>query len=316
MAYLVTGGAGFIGSHLVERLVAQGRTVRVLDNFITGKPANLAPFRDRITVVEGDIADPEVCRRACEGVEVVLHQAALPSVPKSIADPVASHRTNVGGTFNLLVAARDAGVRRVVYAASSSAYGESPTLPKVETMAPDPLSPYAVQKLAGEHYCRVFARCYGLQTIALRYFNVFGPRQDPASQYAAAIPAFITAILDGRPPRVYGDGEQTRDFTHIDNVVQANLLAVQAERVNGEVVNIASGARVTVNEVIRQVSAELGRPAKAEHVPERPGDIRHSWADIRRAESVLGYRPTLGFSEGLRRTIDWYRQARSPDANA
>lgn len=304
--FLVTGGAGFIGSHIVHRLAQLGRSVRVLDNFSTGKRQNLSEVADRIDLIEGDMADPAIARRACEGVDVVLHQAAIPSVPKSVADPVSSHRANVEGTFQLLVAAREAGVRRFVYAGSSSAYGESKTLPKVESMATDPLSPYAVQKLTGEYYCRAFARCYGMQTLTMRYFNVFGPRQDPASQYAAAIPAFVTSILRGHPPTVYGDGEQTRDFTYIDNVVEANLLAARAAKTSGEVINIACGGHVTVNEIIRDINKLLGKDVKPNYQPSRQGDIRHSWADIGLSEQVIGFRPVVSFAEGLRRAIDWY----------
>ena len=306
MDYLVTGGAGFIGSHLAEKLSAQGARVRVLDNFSTGKRENLANFLERIELMEGDIADPEVCRVACRDVGVVLHEAALPSVPKSIADPISSHRANIQGTFNMLVAARDCGVKRFVCAASSSAYGETPALPKHEAMLPDPLSPYALQKLTGESYCRVFTKCYGLQTLSLRYFNVFGPRQDPTSQYAAAIPAFVTAILKGTPPSIFGDGEQTRDFTFIDNVVQANLLAAQAQSADGEVMNIACGESVTVNAIIREINALTGKNVAPKYVDSRPGDIKHSWADISRAEKLIGYRPLVRFDEGLQRAIDWY----------
>lgn len=306
--FLVTGGAGFIGSHIVERLVKDGRTVRVFDNFSTGKRANLEPFGSKVEVVEGDLRNPEDCQRACAGVQVIFHEAAVPSVPKSVADPVTSHQANIDGTFNLLMAARDAKCRRVVYAASSSAYGDAVELPKRESARPEPLSPYAVNKLVGEYYCRVFATCYGLETIALRYFNVFGPRQDPKSQYAAAIPAFVTAILRNEPPTVYGDGEQTRDFTYIDNVVHANLLAAKAPRVNGEAVNIACGERVTVNQIIAQINALLGKEVKPKYVPERPGDVKHSLADISRARELIGYEPLVKFDEGLRRAIDWYRQ--------
>ncbi len=306
MDYLVTGGAGFIGSHLVERFVGRGESVRVLDNFATGKRENIAPFMDRIELVEGDIADPAICSRACKDVRVVFHEAALPSVPKSVDDPVSSHRTNADGTFNMLMAARDAGVKRFIYAASSSAYGESPNLPKVETMKTQPLSPYAVQKLCAEEYCSVFYKCYGLQTLSIRYFNVFGPRQDPTNQYAAAIPAFVTAILNGEPPTVYGDGEQTRDFTHIDNVIEANLLAAEAEELHGEIINVACGEHVTVNEIIGEINNLLGKDVPANHVAPRQGDIKHSWADIELAAKVIGYKPIVSFAEGLRRAIDWY----------
>ena len=306
MDFLVTGGAGFIGSHLVEALVKRGAGVRVVDSFCTGRRSNLAPLENRIEIIEGDLADAGVCRRAVAGVRTVLHQAAIPSVPKSIADPVASHRANVDGTFNMLMAARDARVRRFVYAASSSAYGEIAGSPKVETMPSSPLSPYAAQKLAGENYCRVFATCYGLETLSMRYFNVFGPRQDPKSQYAAAIPAFITAILRGEPPVVYGDGEQTRDFTHVDNIIAANLLAAEAAKTKGEVINVACGEKQTVNGILAQINSVLNRNVAPRYVDERPGDIKHSWADIRLAEQVIGYRPVVSFEEGLRRTIGWY----------
>lgn len=308
MEYLVTGGAGFIGSHLVERLVHLGKQVRVVDNFVTGKRSNLAPFLGKIDLVEGDLADPEVCAKACRAVKVVLHQAALPSVPKSVADPLPSHRCNLEATFNLLVAARAGGVKRFVYAASSSAYGESPVLPKVETMPSSPLSPYAVQKLASEHYCSVFARCYGLETISLRYFNVFGERQDPTSQYSAAIPAFVTAILRDQSPKVYGDGEQTRDFTYIENVIQANLLAAAAPKTNGESVNIACGEHVSVNEIIRRINQLLGKNVTPKYLDSRSGDIKHSWADIGLANRLLGYKPVVLFSGGLQRAIDWYKK--------
>jgi len=312
MTYLVTGGAGFIGSHIVERLVRQNHRVRVLDNFITGRPENLAPFEGRIELIIGDMADLEVCRRSCEGVDTVFHVGALPSVPKSVADPLTSHRCNVEATFNILVASRDAHVRRVIYSASSSAYGETPTLPKIESILPSPLSPYAVQKLAGEYYCAAFSRCYDLQTISLRYFNVFGPRQDPTSQYAAAIPAFVTAILADRAPVVYGDGEQTRDFTYIENVVHANLLAAQAPEVRGEAVNIACGERISVNAIIKSINTLLGKNVKPAYVDPRPGDIRHSWADITLASRLIGYRPLIAFSDGLQRAIEWYRRVPNP----
>lgn len=306
MDYLVTGGAGFIGSHLVERLVAMGASVRVLDDFSTGKRTNLDRFLSKIELLEGDIRLARVCAAACQGVDVVLHEAALPSVPKSLSDPATTHEVNVNGTLNMLIAARDAGVRRFIYAASSSAYGETPTLPKIETIPPEPLSPYAVQKLLGELYCQVFCRCYGLQTLSLRYFNVFGPRQDPTSQYAAAIPAFVTAILRGEPPVVYGDGEQTRDFTHVENVVAANLMGARAPRTCGEVLNIACGEHVSVNQVIREINRLLKREVKPKYVPARTGDIRDSWADISLAQRAIGYRPTVSFADGLTRAIDWY----------
>ncbi|HUN80679.1 MAG TPA: SDR family oxidoreductase, partial [Phycisphaerae bacterium] len=295
------------GSNLVERLVQLRNDVRVVDNFITGKRENLAALQGQFELVEGDLADPAACAKACKGVQVILHEAALPSVPKSVANPALSHRCNLEATLNLLLAARDGGVKRFIYAASSSAYGESPTLPKIESMPSSPLSPYAVQKLACEQYCTVFARCYGLETISLRYFNVFGPRQDPSSDYAAAIPAFVSSILRGEPPKIYGDGEQTRDFTHIDNVIEANLLAANAPKTSGEVVNIACGERLTINQVITQINQLLGKNIRPEYLPPRAGDIKHSWADISLAEKVLGFRPRVKFNEGLKRAIDWYR---------
>ncbi|MBP7935028.1 MAG: SDR family oxidoreductase [Phycisphaerae bacterium] len=305
--YLVTGGAGFIGSHLVERLVKDGETVRVLDNFSSGKRQNLAPFSARIEVIQGDIRKPDDCATACKGIDVIFHEAAVPSVPKSVTDPRTSHEANIDGTFNLLMAARDAKCRRVIYAASSSAYGDLPDLPKRESACPSPLSPYAVNKLVGEHYLRTFYCCYGLETISLRYFNVFGPRQDPKSQYAAAIPAFVSAILKNQPPTIYGDGEQSRDFTYIDNVVHANLLAAHAAKTEGQVVNVACGERVTVNQIIAQINSLLGHSIKPDYVDTRPGDVKHSLADITLAEKILGYRPVVAFEQGLRRAIEWYK---------
>lgn len=308
MDFLVTGGAGFIGSHLVHRLVELGHSVRVLDDLSSGKRENLADVLSKTDWIQGDMADPATARRACRGVEVVLHEAAVPSVPKSVDDPVTSHRSNVEGTFQLLLAARDEKVRRFIYAGSSSAYGESPTLPKVESMPTDPLSPYAVQKLTGELYCRAFAKCYGLQTLTMRYFNVFGPRQDPRSQYAAAIPAFVTAILQDRPPTVYGDGEQTRDFTYIENVIHANLLAARARQTNGEVINVACGGRISINQIIADINRYFGKNIKPSYLPERQGDIKHSAADISLARRVIGYEPVVSTLEGLKLTMDWYAE--------
>ena len=305
--FLVTGGAGFIGSSICRRLVAEGCFVRVVDNLLTGKRSNLADVIDKIEFVEADMGDPEVARSAMKDVDVVLHQGALPSVPRSVDDPAASHQHCVDATFTLLLAARDAGIKRFVYAASSSAYGDTPTLPKVETMPTDPLSPYAVGKLVGEYYCSVFSKVFSLETISLRYFNVFGPRQDPASQYAAAIPAFVTAILKDRPPTVYGDGEQSRDFTYIDNVVQANLLAARADKTNGEVVNIACGEAITVNAIIKLINELLGKDVRPNYDPPRPGDVKHSLADIAAAKELIGFEPVILFREGLERSIDWYR---------
>jgi UDP-glucose 4-epimerase len=304
--YLVTGGAGFIGSHLTARLVELGHAVRVIDNFSTGTRENLADVLDRIDLLEGDLCRPDDCRRACGDVEVVFHQAAIPSVPVSVAEPQRSHEANVNGTFNLLSAARDAKCRRVVYAGSSSAYGNTAVSPKHEELRPVPLSPYAVQKLTGELYCKAFAECFGLQTLSIRYFNVFGPRQDPRSQYAAAIPAFVTAILRGEPPTVYGDGEQTRDFTYVDNVVHGNLLAARVDRTDGQVVNVACGESVSVNQVIARINELLGRSIAPRYVEARPGDVKHSTADIRLAERTLGFVPQVPFDEGLRRAIAYY----------
>lgn len=305
--YLVTGGAGFIGSHIVKELVRRGERVRVLDNFSTGRRENLAPFLEHIELVEGDLRDLPTVRRAVEGVDHVLHQAALASVPRSVADPLASNSANVTGTLNLLVAARDAGVRRVVYAASSSAYGDSPTLPKQEDMPTAPKSPYAVSKLAGEHYCRAFTEVYGLETVSLRYFNVFGPRQDPASQYAAVVPLFITAMLRGEPPTVHGDGLQSRDFTYVANVVHANLLATTAPGVAGRVFNVACGQRYTLLDLIASLDEIMGAHVTPVHTASRPGDVRHSLADVTAAQEALGYRAEVDFDEGLRRTVAWYR---------
>lgn len=306
--FLVTGGAGFIGSNLCKRLVAEGCFVRVVDNLLTGKRSNLAAIMDNIEFVEADMGDSDVARSVMQGIDVVLHEGALPSVPRSVDDPASSHRHCVDATFTLLLAARDARVKRFVYAASSSAYGDTPTLPKVETIRPDPLSPYAVGKLVGEHYCSVFAKVYGLETIALRYFNVFGPQQDPASQYAAAIPAFVTAILRDQPPTIYGDGEQSRDFTYIDNVVHANLLAARAKKTAGQVVNVACGEAVTVNAIIAMINRLLGKSVKPNYVPARVGDVKHSLADITAARKLIDFEPVVPFREGLERSIDWYRR--------
>jgi nucleoside-diphosphate-sugar epimerase len=312
MHYLVTGGAGFIGSNLVSALLEKGRKVRVLDNFLTGKRENLVGLAERygdsFQLIEGDLRDIEATHRAVEGVEFVLHQGALPSVPRSVADPVLSNEINVGGTINLLVAARDAGVKRVVYAASSSAYGDTPELPKRESMTPNPKSPYAAQKLAGEQYMRIFHEVYGLETVSLRYFNVFGPNQDPASMYAAVIPRFITDVLAGTPPTIYGDGLQTRDFTYIDNVVRANIQACKAPKeACGKVVNIACGDRVSLLDILEIVYDLAGRRVAPRFDPPRAGDVRDSLADISLAKELLGYEPRVGFPEGLSRTFDFFR---------
>jgi UDP-glucose 4-epimerase len=307
--YLVTGGAGFIGSALVRRLLELGERVRVVDNFSTGLRANLAEVRGRIELLEGDLADEAVAREGAVGADYILHQAAIPSVPRSIEDPLSSNRANVTATLNLLVAARDAGVKRFVYASSSSAYGDSETLPKVETQPDNPISPYALSKLTGEKYAVIFHRIYGLSTVSLRYFNVFGPRQDPNSPYSAVISKFVTAGLNGRRPTVHGDGEQSRDFTFVENVVSANLLACQAGGVSGMVFNVGTGERHTLNDLLRSLSTILGRDLSPEHVAPRPGDVRHSLADIGRARQHLGYEVKVRFEEGLRRTVAWFRES-------
>ncbi len=299
----VTGGAGFIGSHLVRRLLQDGKRVRVLDDFATGKRENLSEIIDRIELVEGSVADADAARRALDGADCVLHQAAIPSVPRSIRDPQGSNEANVNGTLNLLCQARDLGVRRFVFAASSSAYGDTPTLPKQETMATDPISPYAVAKLASENYCRSFTRVYGLETVCLRYFNVFGPRQDPQSEYAAVIPRFITAMLDGREITIYGDGTQSRDFTYIDNTVDANMLAMNAPDAVGLTCNVACGERFTLNELARQLGEIIGVEPRIQYVERKKGDVLHSLADISRARQLLKYEPRVDFREGLERTV-------------
>jgi nucleoside-diphosphate-sugar epimerase len=301
MRYVVTGGAGFIGSHLVEHLVCQGHEVVVLDDFSTGRRENLAPWVDRIELVEGSITDPTACARAIRGADYVLHQAALPSVPRSVRDPDASHTVNATGTLQVLLAARDAGVKRVVYAASSSAYGNTAELPKHEGMVARPLSPYAVAKLAGEQYCRAFHASYGVPTVALRYFNVFGPRQDPTSQYAAVVPKFIAAARAGEQPTIFGDGEQTRDFTYVANVIRANLLACEApDAALGEVFNVGCGERISVNELWRRIRALVGATVEPRYQPSRTGDVRDSLASIDRAREMLGYEPVMTVAEGLR----------------
>src|SRR6478672_8082530 len=302
--YLVTGGAGFIGSHLSEELVRRGHTVRVADSLITGKRRNLDHIPG-VEFVEGDLADMEVATRAVSGVEYVLHQAAIPSVPRSVKDPITSNRANIDASLNVLVAARDAGVKRVVYASSSSVYGDSPTLPKHEGMTPNPLSPYGAQKLFGEIYCQVFTRAYGLETVSLRYFNVFGPRQDATSQYSGVLALFIPAVLQGRRPTIYGDGLQSRDFTFVKNVVEANLLACKAPGAAGQVFNVACGDRITVNSMLQQINQITGKDIAPVHGDARPGDIKHSQADITRARHLLSYEPKVSFMEGLRHTIEW-----------
>lgn len=307
--YLITGIGGFIGSSLARALLAKNEQVRGVDNFATGKRENLQEILPRIDFREADLLDLDAMHNACTGVDYVLHQAAIPSVPKSVLDPLGSNRANVDGTVNVLVAARDAKVKRVVYAASSSAYGDTPTLPKHEAMTPDPISPYAVAKLASERYMISFFRCYGLETVSLRYFNIFGPRQDPSSPYSGVLAKFITLMLRGEQPTIYGDGEQSRDFTYIDNAVDANLLACHANSQSaGKVFNVATARRVTLNEtfhLLRDMTSYAGQ--KPIYGPERGGDIKHSLADISQAEKHLGYKPKVDFEEGLRRTVEWYR---------
>ena len=307
---LVTGGAGFIGSNLTEALLRMGHQVRILDNFSTGKRENLVfdetyPFFE---VIEGDICDLNTCQRAMEGMEYVFHEAALPSVQRSVEDPLTSNTVNSGGTLNLLIAARDSGVKRVIYAASSSAYGDTPTLPKKEEMVPCPLSPYALQKFIGEEYCRLFFQLYGLETISLRYFNIFGPKQDPNSLYSAVIPRFIDALVSNRPPVIYGDGEQSRDFTYIANVIQANLLAMNARKTSGEVVNIACGKRVSLNQLLRILQDIIGSHISPLYEEPRKGEPRHSLADINRGKTILNYDPKVGIEEGLRKTVDFFKK--------
>jgi nucleoside-diphosphate-sugar epimerase len=304
MRALVTGGAGFIGSHLAERLVRDGHDVRVLDNLATGRRQNILPLADEIELVEGDIQSYERVHNAVNGMEIVFHQAALPSVPRSVQDPLTSNATNVIGTLNVLLAARDAGVRRVVFASSSSVYGQNPVLPKSEDLATLPISPYAVAKLAGEGYCRSFYSVYGLETVCLRYFNIFGPRQDPLSQYSAVIPSFIAALLERRAPTIFGDGEQSRDFTYVDNAVEANLLAASSADGIGDVFNIACGEEVSLNQLMAELRHQLDTSIEAEHAPDRVGEVRHSLADVSRAEAVLGYRPGVEFADGIARTLE------------
>ncbi len=308
MRYVVTGGAGFIGSHLVEHLARRGDDVVVVDDFSTGKRENIAAWLDSIELVEGSITDPYVCARAIAGADYVLHQAALPSVPRSIKDPVASHAVNATGTLNVLIAARDAGVKRVVYAASSSAYGNTPELPKREEMVARPLSPYAVAKLSGEQYCRAFHASFQVPTVALRYFNVFGPRQDPTSQYAAVVPKFITLALANEAPTIFGDGNQTRDFTNVANVVRANLLACEAgPAAFGEVFNVGCGERISVNELWQRIRTLTGAEVDARHEPSRTGDVRDSLASLDRIRAILGYEPVVSVTQGLAALVEVMR---------
>ena len=308
---LVTGGAGFIGSHIVAALMADGARVRVLDDLSTGHRENIEEIGGDLDFVQGSVADEQLLNKVLDGVEVVFHEAAIPSVPRSVEAPRQTHIASVDGTFSLLVAARDKKVRRVVYAASSSAYGDQPTLPKAEQMLPDPLSPYAVAKLVGEYYCQVFTRVYGLETVSLRYFNVFGPRQDPGSQYSGVVSRFISALLSNERPVIYGDGEQSRDFTYIDNVVSANLKAASAKDASGKVINVANGERITLNELLAELKDLTGKQdVTAEYREPRVGDVRHSLADITLARQFLEYESKVGLREGLQRTIDWWKSSR------
>jgi len=305
-SYLVTGGAGFIGSHLAEELVRRGQRVRVVDSLITGKRQNLAHIPG-VEFLEGDLADLAVAKRAVEGIDFVLHQAAIPSVPRSVQDPITSNTANIDASLNVLVASRDARVTRVVYAGSSSAYGDAPTLPKMETMPTAPLSPYALQKLVAEQYCQMFTRLYGLETVTTRYFNVFGPRQDPSSPYSGVISLFISALCEGRRPTIYGDGGHTRDFTYVANVVDGVLRACEAKGASGEVINVATGGRISLNQLFQTIRDLVGARVDPIYVDPRPGDVRDSQADIEKARRLLGYEPAVSFDEGLKKTVEWYR---------
>jgi nucleoside-diphosphate-sugar epimerase len=306
--YLVTGGAGFIGSHLTEELVRRGERVRVVDNLSTGKRENIAHLPS-VEFMQGDLADLEVARRAVTGMDYVLHQAAIPSVPRSVQDPITSNRANIDASLNVLVAARDAGVKRLVYAGSSSAYGNTPALPKLETMPTAPLSPYALQKLVAEQYCQMFTRLYGLETVTIRYFNVFGPRQDPSSPYSGVISLFISALCDGRQPTIYGDGEHTRDFTYVANVVDGVLRACHAAGASGEVINVATGGRISLNTLFKTIRDLVNGHVEPTYAAPRPGDVKDSQADIAKARQLLGYEPIVRFEEGLARTVAWYRDS-------
>jgi len=306
--YVVTGGGGFIGSHIIENLVRQRNTVKIIDNFSTGKRENIDAFKNDVEIIDADLAETKNLAQFLKGADYVIHQAAIPSVPKSILDPLKSHNANVNGTLSLLLACRDAGVKRFVYASSSSLYGDSPTLPKHESMMPNPLSPYGAQKLFAEMYCQVFTKAYGLETVSLRYFNVFGPRQDSTSQYSGVLALFIPAVLQGRRPTIYGDGLQSRDFTYVQNVVEANLLACKVPGVAGQVFNVACGDRITVNSMLHQINKIVGVDISPIYAEPRSGDIKHSQADITRAREHLGYEPKVSFEEGLRATVEWYRK--------
>ena len=312
-SYLVTGGGGFIGSHLTEELVRRGERVRVADSFITGKRENLKHIPG-VELIEGDLADLAVAERAVAGVDYVLHQAAIPSVPRSVQDPITSNRANIDASLNVLVAARDAGVRRLVYAGSSSAYGDTPTLPKVETMGTAPRSPYALQKLVAEQYCQMFTRLYGLETVTIRYFNVFGPRQDPSSPYSGVISLFIRALVEGRQPTIYGDGEQTRDFTYVANVVDGVLRACTAPAASGEVINVATGGRISLNQLFETLKGLTGATVSPLYAEERAGDVRDSQADISKAHRLLGYQPLVALEQGLEQTVAWFRKTQTTTA--
>jgi UDP-glucose 4-epimerase len=306
--YLVTGGAGFIGSHICEALVKRGDRVRVIDNLMTGYRHNLTHLENQVEFIEASITDEKAVGQAMEGVKFVFHQGAIPSVPRSVKDPRLNHDANVNGTFNVLMAAREAGVKRVMFAASSSAYGETEVLPKVETMMPSPLSPYAAAKLMCEYYCQTFTRVYGLETVCLRYFNVFGPRQDPTSPYSGVISKFITSLLTGQTPVIFGDGEQSRDFTYVDNVVQANLKAAESSEASGRVINIAVGERITLNNLLAELQKIIGTNLTPQYEPTRAGDVKHSLADVTLAKKYLGVEKLVPLTEGLRRTVEWYKQ--------
>ena len=310
---LVTGGAGFIGSNLTEALLNQGHWVWVLDNFSTGKRENLVFDKEypSLEIIDGDIRDLAICRKVMKDIEVVFHQAALPSVQRSVEDPLISNSVNVEGTLNILLSSRDTGVKRLIYASSSSIYGDTPTLPKQEGMPPNPLSPYALQKYIGEHYCRLFFQLYGLETVSLRYFNVFGPKQDPNSIYSAVIPRFIDALLEGHPPIIFGDGEQSRDFTYIDNVIQANLLAMHVDRLNGEPINIACGKRTSLNQLLAILYDIFGTKVSPIYQEPRNGDVRHSLADIRKGKQILNYEPNVGIEAGLKKTVEYFKEQRT-----
>ena len=314
MRYLVTGGAGFIGSNTVDELVRRGHSVVVLDDLSSGKEDNLAESRNKITFIKGSITDIEVLRKAMHEAEYVLHLAARTSVPRSVKDPIETNKINIDGTLNVLVAAKELKVKRVVFAASSSAYGETPVLPKTETMQPQPISPYGVTKYVGELYGQTFGRCYGLENVALRYFNIFGPHQDPSSPYSGVLAKFCTAFLEDTQPVVFGDGEQTRDFTYVENAVQANLLACEAPNVSGRVFNVGTGGRVSLNEILRALGKITGKTVEAKYDPPRDGDIRDSQADISQAKQFLGYQPQVAFEEGLTRTFEWYRSTHTSAA--